>query len=87
MTLQCLDDLVQMSPDTHKIGLLKITVEGHEFEVLQGARRIIRTHRPNILFECEEINHPRVFRFMNDIEYHMTRVNGYPTLFLGTPPP
>ena len=87
VTLQCLDDLVQMSPDTHKIGLLKITVEGHEFEVLQGARRIIRTHRPTILFECEEINHPRVFRFMNDIEYHMTRVNGYPTLFLGTPPP
>lgn len=86
VTLQCLDDVVQISPSTRKIGLLKITVEGHEFEVLQGARRIIQDHRPSILFECEEMHHPRVFRFMNDIQYNLTRVHNYPTLFLGTPP-
>ena len=85
VSLQCLDDIVQLSPQTHQIGLLKITVEGYEFKVLQGARRILREHRPAVLFECEEIHQPSVFRFMNDINYNMTRVTGHPTLFLGTP--
>ena len=85
VTLQCLDDLVQVDPG-QRVGLLKITVEGHEFQVLQGARRLIQTHRPTILFECQEIHHPRVFRFMNDIHYNLTRVHNHPTLFLGTPP-
>jgi FkbM family methyltransferase len=31
---------------------LKIDVEGHEAEVLKGAERLIREHRPSILFEA-----------------------------------
>ena len=85
VTLQCLDDLIAVEPGQH-MGLLKITVEGHELQVLQGARRLIQAHRPKILFECHEIHHPRVFRFMNDIHYNLTRVHNHPTLFLGTPP-
>jgi FkbM family methyltransferase len=34
-----------------KVGLLKIDVEGHEFEVLNGAKNLIEAHHPVILFE------------------------------------
>ena len=40
--------------DEHdKVGLLKIDVEGAEFEVLKGAERILRQHSPLLVFECE----------------------------------
>ncbi len=37
-----------------QIGFIKIDVEGHEIEVLQGARQLIVRDRPNILIEAEE---------------------------------
>lgn len=32
---------------------VKIDVEGHELNVLRGARRVLETHRPTLLVECE----------------------------------
>jgi len=43
-----LDDLVA---DQKRIDLVKIDVEGWEFEVLAGARRTIAAHRPNLVIE------------------------------------
>jgi FkbM family methyltransferase len=39
---------------TGRIGLLKIDVEGHEYEVMQGAPDLLATHRPVIIAELEE---------------------------------
>jgi FkbM family methyltransferase len=36
-----------------KVSLLKIDVEGAEFAVLKGARRILRQHAPLLVLECE----------------------------------
>lgn len=36
-----------------KITLLKVDVEGAEFEVFKGAERILRQHAPLLVFECE----------------------------------
>ena len=36
---------------TEKINLIKIDVEGHEYEVLKGASKIIKKNKPLVLFE------------------------------------
>jgi FkbM family methyltransferase len=35
------------------IGLIKIDVEGHEVEAVQGAEKTIRTQRPQLFIECD----------------------------------
>jgi FkbM family methyltransferase len=46
--LEPLDDAV---PDGYAPALIKIDVEGGEEAVLRGARRILREHRPTVIFE------------------------------------
>jgi len=38
----------------HKIGFIKIDVEGHEKNVLEGAKNLIAKNKPNLLVEIEE---------------------------------
>lgn len=56
-----------------EVGFLKIDVEGHEHEVLLGARETIDRCRPNILVEIEEHFAPgqvtRVRRFFSALGY------------------
>jgi len=44
-----LDSLVE-----HSVGFVKIDVEGHESEVLQGAEVLLRDSRPNLVIEIEK---------------------------------
>jgi len=39
--------------DVERIAFLKVDVEGRELDVFLGADRILRKHRPVLLFECE----------------------------------
>lgn len=39
-----------------KVDLIKLDVEGHEFSCMEGAKKIITTSRPIILFECTSLN-------------------------------
>lgn len=48
-----LDDL-----DLRGVGFLKIDVEGHEVEVLDGARQTLARERPVVLVEAEERHRP-----------------------------
>jgi FkbM family methyltransferase len=60
-----------------RVRLLKCDVEGHELEVFRGAERMLREHRPSILFECEA-RHLRgvtmhdVFAHLADLGYRGT---------------
>ena len=38
----------------HEIGFLKIDVEGHELDILNGARKFIAQNMPTMLIEIEE---------------------------------
>jgi FkbM family methyltransferase len=49
VTLMRLDDIV-----SEPIGFVKIDVEGHELEVLEGAKDAITTNKPALLIEVEE---------------------------------
>ncbi len=44
-----LDDLI---PENISIDLIKIDVEGAEYEVLQGAKKVLQRNKPIVLFEC-----------------------------------
>lgn len=46
-----LDDLV---PEGQPVGFIKIDVEGYELAVFRGARRLLRSQRPMLLFECTQ---------------------------------
>jgi FkbM family methyltransferase len=51
--VRCLDEF-----DTGRISFIKIDVEGHELEVLQGARKLLERDHPVLLIEIEERHRP-----------------------------
>jgi|TARA_B110001454_G_C12698186_1_gene425384 FkbM family methyltransferase len=38
----------------HRIGFIKIDVEGHELEIINGARALISKYKPNMMLEIEQ---------------------------------
>ena len=38
----------------HKIGFIKIDVEGHELDIINGAKNLISKDKPNLMVEIEE---------------------------------
>jgi len=51
--LEPLDNIVGIAPGT-RVSLLKLDIEGHEAAALEGARTILRNHRPAVLYEKNE---------------------------------
>jgi hypothetical protein len=58
---------------TAKIAFIKVDVEGHEFQVFQGAKQIIMKQKPVIIWEASfnisKINTLRSFDFLSIIDY------------------
>lgn len=55
-------------------AFIKVDVEGHELEVLEGARETVSAHRPALLVECETRHRPDgdvrpVFEFLLSLGY------------------
>jgi FkbM family methyltransferase len=59
------------------VGFMKIDVEGHEFEVLEGAYDTISRYRPTILIEVKDDNLNRVREFFTKINYRMTKLEDW----------
>jgi FkbM family methyltransferase len=62
-------------PESEKVSLLKIDVEGAELDVLRGAERILKTSAPLLVFECENRHFETggvndVFEYLTSIGYH-----------------
>ena len=70
--LTTLDDSFQDCPV--RAHALKCDVERHELAVFRSAARILRDHRPTLLFECEARHQPGrsvldVFQYLSDFGY------------------
>jgi FkbM family methyltransferase len=55
------------------VGFVKIDVEGHELEVLEGAQKVLECYKPTVVIEIEQRFHDRpieeVFRVFEDYGY------------------
>ena len=59
------------SLDLGDVGFIKIDVEGHETEVIDGASELIARCRPIMLVEIEEVHSGKPVRVViNEIERH-----------------
>src|SRR6185312_13910999 len=56
------------------VGFIRIDVEGHELNVLRGAERILRQHRPNLILELDNRFNPGIidatFAHLAERSYH-----------------
>ena len=75
VTLMRMDDIVR-----ERVGFVKVDVEGHEREVLEGASAIIASDMPSFLIEVEERHRPGsvtdIVRFMTTRGYRGYFVEG-----------
>jgi len=59
------------------ISIIKIDVEGHELEVLQGARNTILNQQPIIVLEYhKEADSEAIFNFIEEIQYDIIFLEG-----------
>ena len=60
-----------------KINFIKIDVEGHEYEVLEGAELLIKKDRPIIIMETfnTKKNQEKLIKFANENNYLINEIN------------
>jgi FkbM family methyltransferase len=59
------------------ISFMKIDVEGHEVEVLEGAINTIFKYRPVVLIEVKEVNLEKVFNYFKSLNYKVGRLEDF----------
>ena len=64
--------------DKHRFDLIKVDVEGFEFETLKGLRRIMNRDRPKIVLELWQENEADVFRLLDTMRYEYKPVEKTP---------
>lgn len=55
-------------------GFLKVDVEGHELQVLEGAENTLRRTRPHILIEVRDSNLAAVDRFLESLDFRRAEI-------------
>jgi FkbM family methyltransferase len=77
-----MDEVIQDT--SRKITLIKIDVEGGEFDVLKGAVEILKRDKPALIFECGKgasdyygTRPEEIFGFLQDLNYTITTLKGF----------
>lgn len=80
--VRCMDEILKSR--TSKIDLIKIDVEGGELDVMKGARHILATDQPLLVFECGKgasefyNNTPEmVFDYLSDASYQIFKLSSF----------
>lgn len=72
-----IDSIDNIVKKNEKISLIKIDVEGFEFEVLKGAKKTIKKNKPLILIECfDEIAINKTISYFNHLNYQPISIFG-----------
>jgi FkbM family methyltransferase len=69
-----LDEVVK-ALNLHKITLIKIDVEGAEFQVLKGLKSTLQQFKPDLLVETWGDNEKTVSDFLSELGYQVLRIN------------
>lgn len=69
--------------DFGALDLLKLDVEGHEYEALQGAEQTIRRHRPVIMIEEKLDPAKRASKFLGKLGWRCIWRRKYDLMFIG----
>lgn len=68
-------DEIMVEENISKLDIIKIDVEGYEYNVLIGAKNTIKKFRPYILFEYDEIIWNRVSNDFNSVKIFFLELN------------
>jgi FkbM family methyltransferase len=70
VNLTTLDDYFSGSP-LRPLRFIKCDVEGHEYNVFLGGRRVLQEDRPDLLFECHDayVKEGILFSYLKDLDY------------------
>lgn len=75
--------------DHHQYGgpvrMIKLDIEGYEYDALKGAELTIREHKPLIVFESNpgnEAQRSMIFDFLGSNGYQIGRVQNYENMFI-----
>lgn len=66
-----LDQFINLIPKT---SWVKIDVEGHEFEVIQGMLEIINRDRPKLIIESDKDNINKIQNLLSNLNYQVTKI-------------
>ncbi|MBJ9836860.1 FkbM family methyltransferase [Citrobacter portucalensis] len=81
--IQILDNIPDVKNITDTIGLIKIDVEGMEYEVLQGAMHTLQTHKPALAFECTTQQHYiDIVNLISPLGYFPIEILNYTATFI-----
>lgn len=76
-----LDDYVS-SMKIEKVDFIKIDAEGAEYQVLKGARNVLKNYSPVIMMELQDIHTKyfnyspeEVINYIKDLDYHLYEIN------------
>lgn len=68
-------DTIILRHNIRRVDLIKIDVEGAEFDVLKGATHLIKDYSPKIIVEiCNNKSMERIRRFLYNLNYGVTHI-------------
>lgn len=72
-----IDEFLNINSKSYKGFIVKIDVEGHEWDVVCGAASLIKQYQPTLFIEINEggSHRSRIFNFFRDLEYRIFEIN------------
>jgi len=81
MSRRTLDEVVDDHPCAAGANVLKVDTDGHDFEVIAGARKVLARNHPVMLFECDAFdNHDYVEDCLRTLDF--IKQSGYGNFLL-----